>query len=263
MSQGSDGSLVQFLDPATCDVILNDLRHADGSFPNFDSSDPGSPVPVLEAEVACGERSTQTSPVPTQDQSTYVLMVPTPVSVSDQATQVISRPHQAVSYTQTPSAAPTSEKGTEMPQRSTPTTGTQMPRVILTDRGTEMPPVLVTSSGCQAGAYFENEVIPPCASRSKLPWAYTYAQFDALLAAYPDVHPEDFVTYGIFQAQPRRGSYREWEPRRHVVAHGRGKTYAGKRAVSHHPSNPAPGARRTHEGHRRDGPGRRRHERAS
>jgi len=106
-------------------------------------------------------------------------MVPAPVSVSDQATQVISRPHQAVSYTQTPSPAPISDRGTEMPQRCTSTTGTQMPRVILTDRGTDMPPVLVTSSGCQAGAYFDNEVIFPGAPRPKLPWAYTYAQFDA------------------------------------------------------------------------------------
>jgi len=72
-----------------------------------------------------------------------------------------------------------------------------------------MPSVLVTSASCQAGAYFDNEVIPPRAPRSKLPWAYTYAQFDNLLSAYPDVHPEDFITYGILQAQPRRGSHRE------------------------------------------------------
>jgi len=68
------------------------------------------------------------------------------------------------------------------------------------DCGTNMPPVLVSSSGCQAGANFDNEVIPPGAPRPKLPWAYTYTQFDALLAAYPDVHTEDFVTYGILQA---------------------------------------------------------------
>jgi len=73
-----------------------------------------------------------------------------------------------------------------------------------------MPPVLVMSTGCQAGAYFDNDVIPPGAPRLKLPWAYSYAQFAALLAAYLDVHPEDFVTFGIFQKQPRRGSYREW-----------------------------------------------------
>jgi len=78
------------------------------------------------------------------------------------------------------------------------------------DTGTDMPPVLVTSTSCQAGAYFDNEVIPPGAPRPKLPWAYSYAQFDALLTAYPDVHPEDFITYGILQAQPRRGSFSEW-----------------------------------------------------
>jgi len=73
-----------------------------------------------------------------------------------------------------------------------------------------MPPVLTTATGCQAGAYFNNEVITPSAPCPKLPWACTYAQFDALLAAYPDVHQEDFVTYEILQAQPRRGSHREW-----------------------------------------------------
>jgi len=82
-----------------------------------------------------------------------------------------------------------------------------------------MLPVLVTSSGCQAGAYFDNEVIPPGAPRPKLPWAYTYAQFNALLAAYPDVHPEDFVTYGILQAQPRRGYYSEWGEVANVLSH--------------------------------------------
>jgi len=84
-----------------------------------------------------------------------------------------------------------------------------MPRVDLTNNGTDMLPVLVISSGCQAGAYFDKEVIPPGAPCPKLPWAYTYAQFNALLAAYPDVHPEHFFSYGILQAQPRRGSYQE------------------------------------------------------
>jgi len=74
-------------------------------------------------------------------------------------------------------------------------------------------------SGCQAGAYFDNEVIPPGAPRPKLPWAYTYAQFDALLVAYPDVHQEDFVTYGILQAQPRWGSHREWGEVAGVLSH--------------------------------------------
>jgi len=34
--------------------------------------------------------------------------------------------------------------------------------------------------------------------------------FDQLLQAYPDVHLEDFVTFGILQEQPRQGSAREW-----------------------------------------------------
>jgi len=51
MSQGSDGSPVQLLDPATCDDILADFRGADGRLPNFDSK-PGTPPPALEAEVA-------------------------------------------------------------------------------------------------------------------------------------------------------------------------------------------------------------------
>jgi len=70
--------------------------------------------------------------------------------------------------------------------------------------------VLTTTTGCHAGACFDNEVIPPGAPRPQLPWAYTYAQFDQLLQAYSEVHPEDFVTFGILQEQPRRGSCREW-----------------------------------------------------
>jgi len=69
-----------------------------------------------------------------------------------------------------------------------------------TDTGTDMPLMPTTTTGCQAGTFFENELIPPGAPRPKLPWAYSYAQFEALLAAYPDVHPEDFFTYGILQA---------------------------------------------------------------
>jgi len=34
--------------------------------------------------------------------------------------------------------------------------------------------------------------------------------FDQLLQAYPEVHPEDFVTFSILQEQPLRGSAREW-----------------------------------------------------
>jgi len=50
-------------------------------------------------------------------------------------------------------------------------------------------------------------------------WAYTYAQFDQLLAAYPEVHPKGFVTFGILQEQPRRGSCREWGKVARVLSH--------------------------------------------
>jgi len=73
MSQGSGQSPVHFSDNDTCEDILKDLRREDGMLPNFDS-DPDTPPLALEAEVAC-DRGMQTSPVPTQDQSTYVLMV--------------------------------------------------------------------------------------------------------------------------------------------------------------------------------------------
>jgi len=232
---------VAFFDAETCDQLIQDLRGVDGKLPDFESvgSDPGSPPPALEAEVAHGERATQTSPVPTHDQSTDTLT--TTVSTSDQSTQVLSRPHQATSGTQTPSLALTSEHGTQVlfrpprsvaytqtaiPARSTNTSWSQTYRAPLTDTGTDMPPVLVTSTGCQAGSHFDNEVILPGAPRSKLPWAYSYAQFDALLTAYPDVHPEDFVTFGKLQAQPRQGSYTEWGAS--VLAHMVG----GKRTLA-------------------------------
>jgi len=70
MSQGSEGSPFLFLDPAACDYILADLRGEDGRLPTFSDSEPGTPPPTLEAEESHGERATQTSPVPTHDQST-------------------------------------------------------------------------------------------------------------------------------------------------------------------------------------------------
>jgi len=82
-----------------------------------------------------------------------------------------------------------------------------------------MAPVLVAATGCQAGAYFNNETIPPGVHRPRLPWAYTYAQFEALLLAYPTVHPEDFITFGVIQAQPQRGSQGEWGKVAGIVAH--------------------------------------------
>jgi len=139
------------------------------------------------------------------------------VASADASTQVLSRPHQGTFSTQTLAPASTSNQGTqallcprqlyaytqtERPATSIRTSWTQVPRMALTDSSTDMPPVLVASTSCQAGAFFDNDIISPGAPRPKLPWAYSYAQFEALLAAYPDVHPEDFVTYGILQAQP-------------------------------------------------------------
>jgi len=147
-------------------------------------------------------RATHTSPTPTLDQLTYVLMVRREDCIKSAAHQCVQAfPPQLVSEgcTQTPptwtrekatqiSQGPTCDRGTEMPTTTTTEAATQMARAILKDRGTTMPPVLTTTTGCQAGAYFDNEVIPPGAPRPKLPWAYTYAQFAQLLAAYPDVH---------------------------------------------------------------------------
>jgi len=56
---------------------------------------------------------------------------------------------------------------------------------------------LVALTGCQDGAYFNNDIIPPGVPRPRLSWAYTYGQFEALLLAYPTVHPDDFVTFRV------------------------------------------------------------------
>jgi len=235
MSQGS-GSPVAILDAETCKNILQDLRGADGKLPDFNSvgSDPRSPLPALEAEVAHGEQATQTSPVQTQDQATFVLVAPGPRSVSDQATQVVSRPHQGTSYTQTPPLC--SYIRTGHPSPSTAPTfrglhsngdGPQEHQVLMDPSPSHSnerlwhrhAPGAGDLEWLQAGAYFDNEIIPPGAPRSKLLWVNTYAQFDALLAVYPDVHPEDFITYGILQAQPRRGSYSEWGAVAGVLSH--------------------------------------------
>jgi len=82
-----------------------------------------------------------------------------------------------------------------------------------------MPTITTKTAESQAGCYFDNEIIPPGAPRPKHPWAYSYAQFDQLLHAYPEVHPEDFVTFGILQEQPRRGSHREWGEVAGVLSH--------------------------------------------
>jgi len=110
-----------------------------------------------------------------------------------------SGPLRSVAYTQTATEA-----------RSLRTSWTQVPRPLLHDTGTDMPVVQTKTVESQAGCYFDNELIPPGAPRPKLPWAYTYAMFDQLLQAYPEVYLEDFVTFGILQEQPRRRSAREW-----------------------------------------------------
>jgi len=149
-SPGS-GSPITFLDPSTCDDILADIRGPDGTLPDFGSipSEPGSPPPALELEVTHSEQGIQTDPAPTQDQ----------------ATQVLSRPHQGTSSSQTPALASTSDQGiqvlrprqlwaftqTERPATSTRFSWTQVPRVGLTDTANDIPPVLVTSTSCQAG----------------------------------------------------------------------------------------------------------------
>jgi len=223
-SRGADsqtsGSPLTFLDPASCDNILADIRQPDGTLPDFGSipSEPGTPPPELEREVTHIDRDTQTNHAPTQDRGTQAISRPhqwssgtqTPalVSTANQATQVVIRPRQSWAFTQT-----------ERPATSHTTSYTQTARPATIHRGTGMPQILTTSTGCQAGSYYDNDLIPPGVPRPRLPWAYTYVQFHTLLSTYPDVHPEDFVTFGILQAQPRRGSYLEWGEVAGVLTH--------------------------------------------
>jgi len=169
MSQGS-GSPITFLDPITCNDIMADLRRADGQLPDFGSvgSEPGSPPLALELEVTHCEREAQTSPSLTQDQATQVLSrphqgtssteIPAPASTSDQGQQALLRPPCSVAFTQT-----------AKPATSRTTTWTQTHRLTSNDIGTEMPQVLTVPTGCQAGTLFDNEVIPPGVPRPKLP----------------------------------------------------------------------------------------------
>jgi len=202
------GSPLPFLDDTQCNDILADIRRPDGTLPDFGSipSEPSSPPPRLE--VARSNRATQVEAPQHCDVGTQALSRPhqgttatqTPSRpTADQCTQVLIRPPRSVAYTQTARAA-----------TSHTASWTQTSRPALRHTGTDMPPVLVTSTGCQAGAFFNNEVIPPGVTRPRLPWAYSYAQFRALLTAYPDIHPEDFVTFGVFHALPRSGSQGEW-----------------------------------------------------
>jgi len=91
--------------------------------------------------------------------------------------------------------------------------------MALIDSTTSMAPAVVATTGCQAGAYFDNDTIPPGVCRPRLPWAYSYRQFEALLLAYPIVHPKDFITFGVLEAQPRHGSHGEWGEVAGVLAH--------------------------------------------
>jgi len=154
--------------------------------------------------------------------------------VTHTATQVASRPHVWSSATQTATiVVPSQDQATQaylrprrrdtFSQTARPGTyhrGAQTDKPALTvDSPTSMAPVLVATTGCQAGAYFDNEAIPPGVHRPRLPWAYSYGQFEALLLANPTIHPEDFVTFGVLQAQPRRGSQCEWGEVAGVLAH--------------------------------------------
>jgi len=164
----------------------------------------------------------------TRDKSTATF-----IDVTHTATQVSSRPHVWSSSTQTSIIAPSSQdQSTQVlirPRRHEAFTQTgrlgtvhrpsQTDSPALIDTATSMAPVLVAMTGCQGGGHFDTDIIPPGVQRPCLPWAYTYEQFEALLLAYPTVHPEDFVTFGVFQAQPRLGSRGEWRDVAGVLAH--------------------------------------------
>jgi len=51
-SQGSGGSPINFLDPATCDAILEGLRDQEGCIPDFAVSPPGTPPPDLPLKIS-------------------------------------------------------------------------------------------------------------------------------------------------------------------------------------------------------------------
>jgi len=91
MSQGSGGSPVNFLDPGTCEDILDGLQDTDGHMPAFDGSPPVTPPPFLEREVGRATRDghTQTGAMYTRDRCTNTF-----IDVTDVATQVVSRPHR-------------------------------------------------------------------------------------------------------------------------------------------------------------------------
>jgi len=161
------GSPLPFLDDTQCDDILADMRQPDGTLPDFGSipSQPSSPPPQLE--VALSNKATQVDAL----------------QYRDVGTQALSRPHQGTAKTQTPSR-PTADQSTQVlirppglvaftqtarPATSTTTSWTQTSRPALINTGTHMPPVLVTSTGCQVGAFYDNDLIPPGVPRPTLP----------------------------------------------------------------------------------------------
>jgi len=170
-SRGADnqtsGSPLTFLDTATCDDILADIRQPDGTLPDFGSipSEPGTPPPELEREVTHIDRETQTDHAPTQERGTQAISRPHQwssgtqttalASTADQATQVLLRPRQSWAFTQTERSATSSHT----------TSFTQTARPAMTHRGTGMPQVLTTSIACQAGASF----VPHCPGHTPMP----------------------------------------------------------------------------------------------
>jgi len=171
MSQGSGGSPVNFLDPATCEAILDGLWDADERMPAFAVSPPGTPPPLLLLEMTTRDGHTQTGVSYSREKATNTF-----IDVTDAATQVVSRPHLWTSATQTATlVASTHDQTTQAhlrPRRSEAFSQTARPgtyhRVTQTDRpaptidsGTAMAPVLVATTGCQAGAYYSNDVILP------------------------------------------------------------------------------------------------------
>jgi len=88
------------------------------------------------------------------------------------------------------------------------------------DNVTQTPVVPTTAEITrQTDSYFDISEIPPEAPRPNFFWRYSYPQFHCLLREYPDVHSEDFVTYGILQSQPHRGTQEDWGQVAAVLSH--------------------------------------------
>jgi len=163
-------------------------------------------------------------------QTVYPPLRATPVHT---ATQVDSRPHLWTTASQTTSSAPSQQDASTQilirPNRREADTQTgragsfhraaQTEHLALSNSWTSMTPVLVTTTGCQAGAVFDNDLIPPGVPRPLMPWGYSYRQFQTLLSSYPTIHPEDFISFGVSRSQPRTGSRGEWGEVAGVLEH--------------------------------------------